>query len=113
MLNIRGLSIEVSQGDFLAVRFNFDINVIRNGETVQEDYILQEGDIVTLAVLSNPPLRYEQEKPGESSVVFEFPTRLPIGDYSYDISIQFADDKVQTLNWLRQGNLTIRGIARR
>lgn len=95
--------IKYSYGDTLAMEYCL------------ENYALQTGDVATLSIKQGEQVMMycNINTPGERKLTFvisaEDMSKLPIGRYTYDVHIKFADGRVYTFDYMR--NLQIMEVA--
>lgn len=104
MVNIAGLTIDVSQGDYFPLRVHLT-------SPDGSPYVLKSADTVTFAILDKNLTELVVTNTGETYADFIVPTDMPPKQYKYDVSVNFGDEKVRTLNWVAY--LNIREVARR
>ncbi len=89
-------NIKYSHGDTLALEYCLD------------NYALEEGDVATLSIKQGEQvmLYCDIDTVGTCNLAFVIPAEdmamLPVGRYTYDVHIKFADGRVYTFDYVRE-----------
>jgi hypothetical protein len=73
-----------------------------------ENYVLQEGDVATLSIKQGEQVMLNCDVATAGACKFTFivaaedMAMLPVGRYTYDVHIKFADGRVYTFDYMRE-----------